>query len=1067
MRRASPPGTSESPGPGMSKRKHKSSMASAGLPAAIATAVLAAICVPAAGQLPLALPLFPPPPAQPLEAGSPPWWMVSPPPPPPPFPPPPAPPPPSPPPLSPPPLSPPPPPPSPTLQPLPLPGVAAAAQPQLQAAATAVQPVVQPPPAVVQPQSTQAQDGANPPLHSITGPPVPWAWGGSQVPVVLDLNLVITGLGLDPLSEANRTAIKAGMDQILSGTGVAFDVPLGNIVQQGPAVVVPYVPVELNPPVQGVVPPQVPQVATTVQVHTVQDNVAKIMNQLDVKSADLELAGAMKSQPGLSELLDARITSFRFDGSSPALAPAQGIPGLAPVGLTPTLAPALAPTVPDLAPLPQQRPIEALRGTVPAIDGTAEALVPAVPELAPAPLEALVPAVPVPVPEPQILVPVPAPAEAPVPVPAPVEAPVPVPAPIELPPSVAPVPSVNPLLEGTAEAVPVPAPEPSLALLAPAPAPELSATPAPAPAPEPALATPAPAPAPELVLAAPVPAPGFAPAPEPVLATVAQAPAPELVLETSPPALLVEPLTESPVPQPTVLPTPVPTAAPTTPVGPLGTGEPVKLSLSLTGPSVDRLSESNRSGIVAAVANVAGLEPSQVQFVSRRRLRRHLLADSFATYNLELRPPPEQSAAVQKQLQQVASTTEGQAQLLGALRKNGVAVNGVQVNAINGQAITQPPPASIIPESGRGGGVPWMLIVGLVVGALVLMCLVTCAFGLYCCIKRSKANRAAAAAHLASSPEQARLDELAAKKKSFGSSQSRSLGGSGKGGPFGGSGKAGSLGGSAKGVAAGSMRKTPSLKGNLWESKSAETERVESDVPLIKQQDIPVYRLDDAKPLAPSTGSVTPPEPDEAVLAAPVEKKNSFSNFFIRTPPKPESAPLPAASPVVPTPPDMPGTPATSPVPKLQLNRLGSSSAPAPGKAAGTAEATAAGLTTSGILQQGIPDTTGKSTQDRLELLESRRQASLKKNAVPELAKEEKALPARSNTRTKSGLLLREETGGCCQHCHHGDAHQWRSVCRQVQFGAGKHHRGPVPGVRSAGKDRGPRPCRPLPLLRG
>jgi hypothetical protein len=52
-----------------------------------------------------------------------------------------------------------------------------------------------------------------------------------------------------------------------------------------------------------------------------------------------------------------------------------------------------------------------------------------------------------------------------------------------------------------------------------------------------------------------------------------------------------------------------------------------------------------------------------------------------------------QSAAVQKQVQEVASTTDGQAQLLGALRKNGVAVNGVQINAINGQAVPQPAPA--------------------------------------------------------------------------------------------------------------------------------------------------------------------------------------------------------------------------------------------------------------------------------------------------------------------------------------------------------------------------------------
>jgi hypothetical protein len=48
---------------------------------------------------------------------------------------------------------------------------------------------------------------------------VPWAWGGSQIPIVLQLTMNIVGFGLDPLSDANRTAIKEGMDQILSGTG--------------------------------------------------------------------------------------------------------------------------------------------------------------------------------------------------------------------------------------------------------------------------------------------------------------------------------------------------------------------------------------------------------------------------------------------------------------------------------------------------------------------------------------------------------------------------------------------------------------------------------------------------------------------------------------------------------------------------------------------------------------------------------------------------------------------------------------------------------------------------------
>jgi hypothetical protein len=62
------------------------------------------------------------------------------------------------------------------------------------------------------------------------------------------------------------------------GAGISFDVPLVGIRQQGPAVMVPYVPVNINPPVQGAVPPQVPRVIATVEVHTVQDNVAKIMS---------------------------------------------------------------------------------------------------------------------------------------------------------------------------------------------------------------------------------------------------------------------------------------------------------------------------------------------------------------------------------------------------------------------------------------------------------------------------------------------------------------------------------------------------------------------------------------------------------------------------------------------------------------------------------------------------------------------------------------------------------------------------------------------------------------------
>lgn len=52
-----------------------------------------------------------------------------------------------------------------------------------------------------------------------------------------------------------------------------------------------------------------------------------------------------------------------------------------------------------------------------------------------------------------------------------------------------------------------------------------------------------------------------------------------------------------------------------------------------------------------------------------------------------------QAPAVQQQLQQVASSTDGQAQLLNEMRKNGVSVTGVQVNQIDGQAVTQPPRA--------------------------------------------------------------------------------------------------------------------------------------------------------------------------------------------------------------------------------------------------------------------------------------------------------------------------------------------------------------------------------------
>lgn len=95
----------------------------------------------------------------------------------------------------------------------------------------------------------------------------------------------------------------------------------------------------------------------------------------------------------------------------------------------------------------------------------------------------------------------------------------------------------------------------------------------------------------------------------------------------------------------------------------------------------------------------------------------------------------------------------------------------------------------------------------------------------------------------------------------------KSLGSGGSGKSFGGS-LSVRLGSRSfgKSTAAETPRRVPSLKGNTWDSKSAETERVESDVPLIKQKDIPVYRLDNAKPIVSTHGSVTPPEPEEAVL---------------------------------------------------------------------------------------------------------------------------------------------------------------------------------------------------------
>lgn len=57
-----------------------------------------------------------------------------------------------------------------------------------------------------------------------------------------------------------------------------------------------------------------------------------------------------------------------------------------------------------------------------------------------------------------------------------------------------------------------------------------------------------------------------------------------------------------------------------------------------------------------------------------------------------------------------------------------------------------------------------MIIVAVIVGALAVMCLASLGFACYCCISRRRARRAAAAAFLANSPEQKRLDELAQKK---------------------------------------------------------------------------------------------------------------------------------------------------------------------------------------------------------------------------------------------------------------------------------------------------------------
>jgi hypothetical protein len=204
------------------------------------------------------------------------------------------------------------------------------------------------------------------------------------------------------------------------------------------------------------------------------------------------------------------------------------------------------------------------------------------------PLDGLLPGVLAPVPDlataAAVQVPVPAPAEVPVPAPLDVPglAPVPAPEPVlatDLTPAAAPTP-----LEGTAEALLVPAPAPELALLVPAPAPELALL-VPAPAPE--LAVLVPAPAPDL-LAAPVPAP----APETALESPVAAPVP---------ATTPEPGQETPLPSP--VPTPGPAGL--EPAG--GAAQPIKMSLSLTGPAVDRLSDSNRSAIAASVASVAGL----------------------------------------------------------------------------------------------------------------------------------------------------------------------------------------------------------------------------------------------------------------------------------------------------------------------------------------------------------------------------------------------------------------------------------------------------------------------------
>ncbi len=79
-------------------------------------------------------------------------------------------------------------------------------------------------------------------------------------------------------------------------------------------------------------------------------------------------------------------------------------------------------------------------------------------------------------------------------------------------------------------------------------------------------------------------------------------------------------------------------------------------------------------------------------------------------------------------------------------------------------------------------------------------------------------------------------------------------------------GSAKSLGASMRGLS-GSMKKSPSLTGNTWDAKSAETERLESDVPLIRERDIPMYRLDQTS-VPRSNGSLTPPDVPAAEMTS-------------------------------------------------------------------------------------------------------------------------------------------------------------------------------------------------------